>query len=520
MLAPMVLCRLVSHQAGLWSAVAVMYLAVLAPAALSQAPPPVREAPLIRVDVELVQIPTRVSTPAGVSILNLKTRDFRIYEDGVEQEVGVLLPAGHAVHVALVVDTSGSTAEYLGFLKKAAREFVEHFGQEDQLGLYEVGPQVVRLVPFTHDHKIIKNGIEELSSALTHRSTTDLKGAEILAYGGSTLLHDGLVRVQADFPQAAQRRAILLFTDGWDQGSLLYFRQVRSATLQGNVTLYVVLPKEDYDFRWLLKQLALAAGLPHSKKNLARALPGSGLLPSSMARRWVIVADISRVAPESIPRFQETAQAFLEELQPEDIVWLFSYRDGIRPLAPPDEHGVVRAQPVSPDEARQLLARLDSTDGAAVYFPQDPIGADRVLILSDEGNSGLEQLHEQMKWNPLSAIVFHPEALADARTRELTIRTAVHDPLGGLELSYESLAKFVILPITHLKKLAADTGGNSFQARKPRELRDIYARVAQEIRSSYTLGYYTRANTGQHLLDVQVRGREAVVQARRVVVVQ
>jgi hypothetical protein len=58
------------------------------------------------------------------------------------------------------------------------------------------------------------------------------------------------------------------------------------------------------------------------------------------------------------------------------------------------------------------------------------------------------------------------------------------------------------------------------EARRAQDLGNSYAQIAQLIRSSYTLGYYTKAKPGRHELRVETPGKNLTVRSRRVVVVE
>ena len=64
--------------------------------------------PTLRVDSSLVLIPAQVTTREGAPIMDLKRKDFRIYEDGTEQEITYFARDDAPVSVGLLLDSSGS----------------------------------------------------------------------------------------------------------------------------------------------------------------------------------------------------------------------------------------------------------------------------------------------------------------------------------------------------------------------------------------------------------------------------
>ena len=75
----------------------------------SAGPEEVDAGDVIRVNTTLVTIPVSVMDRDGKYIPNLSKNDFRLWEDGVEQDVAFFASAEKPFSVALVLDTSGST---------------------------------------------------------------------------------------------------------------------------------------------------------------------------------------------------------------------------------------------------------------------------------------------------------------------------------------------------------------------------------------------------------------------------
>src|SRR5260370_10837475 len=76
-------------------------------------PEEVGEGDIVRVNTTLVSIPVSVMDRDGKYIPNLRKEDFRIWEDGVEQQVAYFASTEKPFTVALVIDTSGSVRERL-----------------------------------------------------------------------------------------------------------------------------------------------------------------------------------------------------------------------------------------------------------------------------------------------------------------------------------------------------------------------------------------------------------------------
>src|SRR5215213_3161455 len=87
-------------------------------------PEEVDEGDVVRVNTTLVSIPVTVMDRNGRFIPNLRQQDFRVYEDGVEQQVAYFASVEKPFTVALVIDTSASTRFRLDEIQDAAFAFI------------------------------------------------------------------------------------------------------------------------------------------------------------------------------------------------------------------------------------------------------------------------------------------------------------------------------------------------------------------------------------------------------------
>src|SRR5262245_46423636 len=155
----------------------------------------------IKMDTALVSIPVTVIDRDGKFVPFLSRRDFRLYEDGVEQEIENFDSVETPFHVALVLDTSGSTRFKLEDIQKAAFAFVQELKRDDQ----------VMVVSFDHKvrfHCDFTSNYYELRRADYEPRT-----------GSSTKRYESVDVVIARMAKSQGRKAIVLFTDGVDTAS-------------------------------------------------------------------------------------------------------------------------------------------------------------------------------------------------------------------------------------------------------------------------------------------------------------
>jgi len=119
----------------------------------------------LKADVSLVLVEATVRDDKGRIVSDLKPEDFRVLEDGVEQQITSFSRDELPLAVALVVDGSGSVSPVLPDLHRAAYDTLSQLKPEDQVALYAFATHSERLVDLTTDRKSIADGIMGIGSA-------------------------------------------------------------------------------------------------------------------------------------------------------------------------------------------------------------------------------------------------------------------------------------------------------------------------------------------------------------------
>src|SRR2546426_573587 len=122
-------------------------------------PEEVEAGDVIRVNTTLVSIPVSVMDRDGKYIPNLRKEDFRLWEEGVEQQVAYFGSTERPFTVALVLDTSGSTREKLGDIQDAAIAFVDQLRSNDRVMVVSFDERIDVLAEPTSDHYLLRNAI-------------------------------------------------------------------------------------------------------------------------------------------------------------------------------------------------------------------------------------------------------------------------------------------------------------------------------------------------------------------------
>ncbi len=155
----------------------------------------------IKLDTALVTIPVSVIDRNGKFVPFLTRRDFRLYEDSVEQEIEIFNSVKTPFHVALVLDTSRSTMFKMEDIQDAALAFVKQLKRDDQVMVASFDSKVRFHCDFTSDYEELRHAIYETRT------------------GGSTKLYDAVDKVIDRMEPIQGRKAVVLFTDGVDSSS-------------------------------------------------------------------------------------------------------------------------------------------------------------------------------------------------------------------------------------------------------------------------------------------------------------
>ena len=176
------------------------------------APKPATETDeVIKIHTALIYVPVRVMDKDGKYIADLKPKDFKVYEDGVEQEIESFSSVDDPFNVVLLLDTSGSTRFKIEDIQDAAVTFTEQLRPQDRVMVVSFNQRVWVDCEFTNDHT-------KLMKAILRTRT-----------GGGTSAYDALDLVLTErLNQIQGRKAIVLFSDGVDTTSHM-------ATLQSTI---------------------------------------------------------------------------------------------------------------------------------------------------------------------------------------------------------------------------------------------------------------------------------------------
>jgi len=195
-----------------------------------------RTLPPLKREPELAFSPGPSSRSAGVTmratvtitdqqnraLAGLRPSDFEVLEDNRPREIISVRPVQAPVNLVLLLDVSGSIENYVTFIRKAAREFVNTVDEKDRISIVLFGEDVKVLAGFTTDKRLLSESLDTFDA------------------GGATAYYDALGYAISESlrPLKGDRTAIVVLTDGDDNRSFLAFDSLIGAIEESGALIY------------------------------------------------------------------------------------------------------------------------------------------------------------------------------------------------------------------------------------------------------------------------------------------
>jgi len=261
--------------------------------------------PLLRIDSSLVQIPVHVTNAMGKTVDGLKTDNFRILEDRVEQTISTFSMDDAPVSIGFLFDTSGSMKTKMKKSAEAAAAFFRTANPEDEFFLIEFNDRARLIEPFTTDSNALYEQIVHTRPA------------------GRTTLIDGLYLAIGQMRNARHmRKAIVILSDGGDNWSRRSGRELKGALLEADVQVY-------------------AMGIFDQEMRTTEERNGPALLDEiteETGGRHYPVADLDQLPDISERIGRELRNQYLLGYHPSNLARDGKYRQVVVKLATPDAH--------------------------------------------------------------------------------------------------------------------------------------------------------------------------------------
>lgn len=217
--------------------------------------------PTFKVDVRLVRLLVTVKNSAGELVGSLDPNEFTVYDDDIPQQISVFeRQTAQPLSVALMIDTSGSTAKDLRYETTSVSKFLRAFFGEGN-------PQdMVAFYSFNWDITVL--------SSFTRRQARIEDSMRFLRPEGGTSLYDAIYLAGRDMRERDGRHVIVAVTDGGDTTSAKKYLDALESAQRSDAVIYpiVVVP--------ITNDAGRNTGGEHALETLASSTGGRIFMPS------------------------------------------------------------------------------------------------------------------------------------------------------------------------------------------------------------------------------------------------
>lgn len=177
----------------------------------------------IRLETDLTLVGVSVTDPMGRLVTGLEQSDFRVFEDGTEQEIVRFMSEDVPVSIGVIFDMSGSMSDKIDKSRKAAVQFFRTANPQDEFFLVDFNDRAEINSAFT-------TSVDQLQDRLLYT-----------AAHGLTALYDGVYLGLSQMRTAHNtKKALLIISDGGDNHSRYTETEIRKFVQEEDVQIYAI----------------------------------------------------------------------------------------------------------------------------------------------------------------------------------------------------------------------------------------------------------------------------------------
>jgi Ca-activated chloride channel family protein len=177
----------------------------------------------IGVRVDFVLMYASVFDKNGKFVGGLQKDGFKIYEDGIEQDITSFAQEDVPISMGILLDLSGSMRKKMQQVENAALAFLRASNPQDQTFLIGFNDEVELLQDFTSD-------VDEIADSL-----------ENAIVSGSTALYDAIyLGVQKAHTGKKSKKAVILISDGKEKDSYYTLDELLSKVQESDVQVFCI----------------------------------------------------------------------------------------------------------------------------------------------------------------------------------------------------------------------------------------------------------------------------------------
>ena len=177
---------------------------------------------VVRVDSSIVLMNATIRDAKDRPVSGLTQKDFKIFEDGEQQQIISFETQEAPFATVILFDTSGSMEERISIARSAAINFLNGLRADDVAAIYRFDSKTDLVQDFS-DSRDVADKIFDLKAR------------------GMTVLNDAVIKATQELDKRSEKRkAIVILSDGEDTFSRASAEKALKAALAANVTIYAV----------------------------------------------------------------------------------------------------------------------------------------------------------------------------------------------------------------------------------------------------------------------------------------
>lgn len=177
---------------------------------------------VIKVDSSIVVLNVAVADATGYAVSGLAQKQFRVFEDGVEQQIVSFGTEETPFAAVILLDTSGSMEERVTLARAAAIHFLDGLRYNDNVAIYNFQSKIELVQDFSNSRNLREQAFDLKADGMTVLNDAIYKAAQLLS------------------TRAEKRRAIIVLSDGADTRSGRSSDAALKAAILANATIYSV----------------------------------------------------------------------------------------------------------------------------------------------------------------------------------------------------------------------------------------------------------------------------------------
>jgi VWFA-related protein len=180
----------------------------------------------IRVKVELVNVPLVVRDTKGKHVLDLGLKDFRIFDNGVKQEIESVEAGGAPISAVIVIETSSRILGLMPLIQRTGILFTKTIlGETGEAAVFGYNDNVDEQLDFTSDPDAIERTVSTLQEGTS-----------------GACLYDALSQAASVLQNrpAYRRKVIIALAESTDTGSEAKLGEVMRQLELANIAVYGV----------------------------------------------------------------------------------------------------------------------------------------------------------------------------------------------------------------------------------------------------------------------------------------